>query len=153
MAIDAIKVAEEESKLAEASQAQRDRQRTIQHGLRYASMVLMLAMVAAALLMISRRLGAAPGPRAAHAGGARAHEDAGVAAGARRADEPGMDTVELTPVGGGAANVADGAPEADPALARRLAELGTQSPEDFARQLRGWMRAGVPADGPRGERN
>ncbi len=148
MAIDAIKVAEEEAKLAEASQAQRDRQRTIQHGIRYASMVLMLAMVAAALLMISRRLGAAPERRGA------GEDDVGereVTSG--RAVGPGMDTAQLAPVTGEAPHTTDGTPEADPALARRLAELGTQSPEDFARQLRGWMRADAPAEPSRGERN
>ncbi len=153
MAIEAIKVAEEEARLAEAAQARRDRQRTVQHVMRYASMVLTLAMVAAALLMISRRLGTASESRAEHEGDVPGPGSAGESEGGLRAWEPGSDTAGSAPANGHESHDSEQAPEVEAALTRRLAELGTQSPEDFARQLRGWMRAGAPADGARGEPN
>ncbi len=148
MAIEAIKVAEEDAKLAEAAQAERDRERTIQRGVRYGTVVLVLAMVAAAMLMLSRRLGSLPAPREGNASGAggEATPEARRSQPAPSPSNAGDEALEFAPttVEGLRMAAGEGA-AADPALAGRLSALGTESPDDFARQLRGWMN---PAEAP-----
>ncbi|MGD9498025.1 MAG: flagellar basal-body MS-ring/collar protein FliF [Armatimonadota bacterium] len=143
MAIEAIKVAEEEAKLAEAAQARREREQSLQRGARYGAVVLVLAMVAAALAMLSRRLAPPQG------GDEPASPQSGPSEPER---QPGSDTLEFAPVSvQHLQDLAHEVPAAEPALAARLSELGTRSPEDFARQLYRWMSPEEGARAPRDE--
>lgn len=139
MQIDAIRVAEEEAKLAEADQARRDREQSWQRGARYGGLVLMLALVGAAMMMLSRQLRALQPPthdpeESVPPGTEMAHQ-------AMAADTCALaDTLEFAPMDVEALRATTGETEsADEQLLARLAELGAQSPEDFARRLRGWI--------------
>ncbi len=150
MAIDAVKVAEEEAKLAEAAEAQRTRAESMSRAVRYGSIIVMLAMIGAAMLMVTRKL------------------SAGVAAGAGRSTAPadvdppdhaldeaggGGDELEFAPMSVeqlqaqtvGTTEPTDAQPGSDP-VASRLSDLGSRSPEDFARHLSDWLREGAPSE-------
>lgn len=140
MQIDAIRVAEEEAKLAEADQARRDREQSWQRGARYGGLVLMLALVGAAMMMLSRQLRALqPAETSLDDSEPGAVEPAPAAV--RTETSALADTLEFAPMDVEALRATTGETESDDEqLVARLAELGAQSPEDFARRLRGWIR-------------
>lgn len=130
MVIDALKLAEEQEKLASSAEAHLARSRTMRSLLRWGSFLLLAAMVAAALMMLSRRLSSLPAPeqpgRDAEAGGSARHTPGESA----EIEIPPMDAERLR-------RSVEGAHERE--LATELSSLGTERPDSFARQLRGWM--------------
>lgn len=147
MQIEAIKVAEEEAKLAEAEQARRDREQSWRRGARYASLVLMLALVGAAMMMLSRQLRALQPPEAASDDSAQHPAEPAPASGRSEAAAV-ADTLEFAPMDLELLRATPAETESDDEqLVARLAELGARSPEDFARRLRGWIRPTSPENG------
>lgn len=158
MAIEAVKVAEKEAELAEAAEAERARAQTMGRAVRYGSVILMLAMIAGAMLMVSRRLG----PTDEAAFGDDAEEEGAEAIEADTEDAaPGEEEEELefTPMTLDElqAQTEQKEPEAEQSAVQgvvgRLSEFGSRSPEDFARHLRDWMREAATADESEDERD
>ncbi|MFW6156251.1 MAG: flagellar basal-body MS-ring/collar protein FliF [Armatimonadota bacterium] len=153
MAIEAIKIAEKETELAEAAEQERARAQSMSRMVRYGSIILMLAMIAGAMLMVSRRRG----PRQ-EADTDAADEQVGADEGAEGeapADEG--EELDFTPMTFEQleAQTEQGEPEQPAAtseetaaghLVDRLSAFGARSPEDFARHLRDWMRETSPAE-------
>ncbi|MFW5866939.1 MAG: flagellar basal-body MS-ring/collar protein FliF [Armatimonadota bacterium] len=146
MAIDAVRVAKQEAELAEAAAAERARAQTVSRAVRYGSVILMLAMIAGAMLMVSRKLGPQEDPQ--FDDGDDELEDF---------VEPPLSEQELefTPMTfdelqsqQNEAIQEDPAPEeaASEGVAERLSALGSRSPEDFARHLRAWMNETAHTD-------
>ncbi len=125
MAIDALKTAEKQDKLAVAAEAERAKGQSMRTAMRYGSFLLMAAMVAAAMMMLSKRLSALPMPE----------PQAQVASVKSQAASEGQ--IEIPPM-----NVEElrQAADLDQPLAEELSSLGNQTPDDFARQLRTWMK-------------
>lgn len=155
MAIEAVKVAEKEAELVEVAEAARTRAQSIGRALRCGSVIVMLAMIAGAMLMVSRRLGAG---REAHDAG---EESSGPEAAAPRAPEEEaegaeeelefapMSVRELRAQTGETPPAEQAGADARERLVDRLSDLGTRSPEDFARYLSGWLKE--PAGSGRGD--
>ncbi len=150
MAIEAIKVAEKEAELAQAAEQERARAQSTSRMVRYGGIILMLAMIAGAMLMVSRRLGPLqePDPDAAE-------EQTGMGESADPVEEGAPvdagegEELDFTPMTFEEleAQTEQGEPEqpasedaATGGLVDRLSAFGARSPEDFARHLRDWMR-------------
>jgi len=122
MKIDALKVAEEEAKLAETQQAAHARERTMRRALHYGSFLVLAAMVAAAMYMFRSRVAAVleliPTIRAT----------------TEPTEQPGAAevTMEMPPV-------AAGQPGGDEELISELSNIGASAPDVFAEQLQGWI--------------
>jgi flagellar M-ring protein FliF len=155
MAIEAVRLAEKEQEKAEALQAEQARARTMSRAVRYGSVILMLAMIAGAMLMISRRLGPEDEP---DFDDEQERADAipeDLEAETELGEPVAEDELEFTPMSfeelqAQTENPAD-SEEVDDAdesdrVAERLSALGSRSPEDFARYLQGWMREAAPPD-------
>lgn len=142
MAIEAIKVAEEEAKLAEAAEARRARHQALQRGVRYGTMILMLAIIAAAMVMLSRRLSSLPGLAESDASDTPQHTKAH-----RPPDEDATDGLDLSPsrLEQLQASVAKKSEEEE--LAEELSAFGARSPQDFAQQLTSWITQSVGNNG------
>ena len=149
MAIDAIKVAEQEAEQATAAEAQRQKQHSLQRALRYGSIIVMLAMIAGAMLMVSRNLGSAgekdrrrPARTEQPPGDDEADEAPDAEPDINLADGV-TDTIEFSPMTVDELQAETGSASARPdrEIAERLSELGTRSPEEFARHLSGWLAA------------
>ena len=148
MEIEAVKVAEEEQKLAEAAEAERSRTQSMSRAMRYGSVIVMLAMVGAAMLMVTRRLHTQPEPDVDA-------DDLDLVAQASPAEE--AETLEFQPLSvqelqaQAPEDCGSDAPEQDSheRIIRRLGDLSSRSPEDVARHLSGWIREATPADGLR----
>jgi len=145
MAIEAIKVAEEQTKLAESAQAERQRQQSMGRAVRYGSIIVMLAMIAAASLMLMRTLRPAQRPE----GKTRAMPDEPDEE--REPETPAEgtgETPEISPVSVEELQASAGLGAApDEPLVTRLSEMGAQAPADFARQLRDWVSSAEPEGG------
>ncbi len=135
MAIDALKLAEEEDKLAAAAQAERNKSNSLRTTLRYGSFLVMAAMVAAAMFMLSRRLTALPASQPEQSVGASASLPQSDAVGSSA--QPAAD-VEIPPISVEQLQNPPSAGASQP-LAEELSSMGSETPEDFARQLRTWM--------------
>jgi flagellar M-ring protein FliF len=136
MPIDALKTAEEQDKLAVAADAERAKSQSMRTAMRYGSFLLMAAMVAAALMMLSKRLSAlpTPEPRAQSApAGSQTNAGGGAASPGDGIEIPPMNVTKLRQ-----------AADLDQPLVEELSSLGNDTPDDFARQLRTWMK---PEDG------
>ncbi|MCD6361254.1 MAG: hypothetical protein J7M38_10365, partial [Armatimonadetes bacterium] len=137
IAIDALKRAEEEEKLASSMEAADAHSRSLRIGLRYGSFLVMALMMGAALLMFSRRLSALS--LAAPTGGA-----AGTTTGADDGEEaaiPPMTVEELrrSVEQDKASTEHAGADDTEDTLVAELSSFGAKTPEVFARRLRGWI--------------
>ena len=132
MAIDALKLAEEQDKVASAAADGQARSRSVSTALRYGSFAVMVVMVGLALVMLSRRLSSLP---------LAAQEPAARRTGEGRPGGAGEDTMEIPPISVEQLRAAAG-PSSDPELAADLSSLGVETPDDFARQLRNWMGHG-----------
>ena len=156
MAIEAVRLAEKEAELAEATAAERAREQTVSRAVRYGGVILMLAMIAGAMLMVSRRLGPQEEPELGMDEEAQTGDDTPDAT----ADaEPAGDDEELefTPMTfeelqsqtegevGAEQPVEERA--SSEGVIDRLSAFGSRSPEDFARHLRTWMSEAAPAEG------
>lgn len=155
MTIEAVKVAEEQEKLAEAEDARRARRESMGRAVRYGSIILMVALVGAAMLMVTRRLGSSVVPeREAVASDPSASEP--------QEDDWEVEALQFPSLEDAREDDLPEEPETEPAtadeppdpgsmkheqLASRLSELGSRSPEDFARHLSCWLRDDVPAAG------
>lgn len=154
MPIEAVKVAEKEAELAQAAEAERTRAQTMGRAVRYGSIVLMLAMIAGAMLMVSRRLGGQEQPES---GSEEAElSDAAPDTDEALADSGAEDELEFTPMSfdelqENTAAAPEPEPEPRERLAERLSELGSRAPEDFARHLSGWLREGAGPDEDSGD--
>lgn len=148
MAIDAVKVAEEETKLAEAAEASRARAESMHRAFRYGGMILMAAMIAGAMLMVSRRLGPTEQPDQRDEPSTSAEDDVAQETDGR--EEPlSPDTLEFAPMD--VAQLAERTMTDTPlpveeVVVESLAELGSRAPEEFARHLRGWINAATARD-------
>ncbi|MGI5817264.1 MAG: flagellar basal-body MS-ring/collar protein FliF [Armatimonadota bacterium] len=159
MAIEAVKIAQKEAELAESAAAERARAQSMSRALRYASVIVMLAMIAGAMLMVSRRLGPQEEP---DTGDGRREEPSGETVSDADASDD-EESVEFGPVSfaeleasteGDEPSYAAGqpqAPEPQAGPAERLSELGNRSPEDFARHLSGWLHQMAEGDGDAGD--
>ena len=147
MEIEAVKVAEEEQKLAEAAEAERSRAQSMSRVMRYGSVIVMLAMIGAGMLVATRRLHTQPEPDLDA-------DDPGLA---ESAAENASDALEFQPLSveelpaQAPEDHAPPAPEQDSheRIIRRLDALSSRSPEELARHLSGWIREASPADGVR----
>ncbi len=155
MEIEAIKIAEEEMQQAKAAEAQRQREQAIQRGLRYGSVIAMLAMVAGAMFMFSRTLGAAgeqeeelhqeqqedtvPEEDTRERVVEQPEPMADAASRRREAEE----TLEFSPMTVEELETHTDRDDDDSGddLVKRLSEFGTRSPEEFAKHLIGWLAA------------
>lgn len=138
ISIEALKLAEEQEKLYAAAEAKTARSRLIASVLRHAGFVLTAAMVALALLMLSRRLSALAVPAGL------AHSPA-----PEPAPEADHDELRLPPLDAEVLRRSVEEQEAERVLAQELSSLGAEAPDSFARQLRGWIN---PADGKKEQR-
>ena len=150
MAIDAVKVAEEQTKLAEAAEAERTRAESMSRGVRYGTIIVMLAMIGAAMLMMTRKLGAAAPARTSAPVEPEDAEALAEALEEAPADDGDLEfapmSVEQLQAQTGGMEEPGGAQPSPDRIVSRLSDLGSRSPEDFARHLSGWLREGAPAD-------
>lgn len=145
MKIEAIKVAEEEARLAAVDQAQRERARTWQRAVRYGVLLLTFAMAAAGMMLFVRQLRSLQVPSEGIAQSATYPAETAAAPAAARS-EAAEDTLDFTPISADELRAAtEESADDGEQLVARLTELGSQAPEDFARQLRGWIGPGSAA--------
>ncbi|MEA3402278.1 MAG: flagellar basal-body MS-ring/collar protein FliF [Armatimonadota bacterium] len=138
MAIDAVKVAQEQQKAAEAAEAQRQRSRAIERATRYGTIILMLAMLAGAIVMFSRRLGPAEEPEDSQEPEDTPSQPEAVPAEA--GEGAGQEELAFAPMTVDELQAAtEGVQPDDRGLSDTLSALGSESPESFAELLRGWM--------------
>ncbi|MGC9319008.1 MAG: flagellar basal-body MS-ring/collar protein FliF [Armatimonadota bacterium] len=148
MAIDAVRVAQEQEKAAEAAEADRRRSRTIERAIRYGTIILMFAMLAGAVIMFSRRRGPAEEPEERDEADDTASQPD--AAPAETPKDAGEGELELAPMTVEELQTATERVQPDDrGLADALSALGSKSPESFAELLRGWMtpESGSPGQG------
>lgn len=122
MTIEALKLAEEQEKLASTAEAAVARSHTMRSVLRYGSFLALAAVVVAALMMLSRRLSALPMPERP--------TEAPAVTGSADLEIPPMDAERLRR----SVEV-----EHERELATELSSLGVETPDSFARHLRGWI--------------
>jgi flagellar biosynthesis/type III secretory pathway M-ring protein FliF/YscJ len=136
------------TKLAEAAEASRARAESMHRAFRYGGMILMAAMIAGAMLMVSRRLGPTEQPEQRDEPSTSAEDDVAQETDGR--EEPlSPDTLEFAPMD--VAQLAertmtDTPPPVEEVVVESLAELGSRAPEEFARHLRGWINAATARD-------